>query len=125
MKQHALNDTVGDQDRIQKAIEDISKQKKRIETFIETHSPRVNHGKREVKSNITDNDSAKLKASSRYIQGYNALALTRRQAPDRVNRLPDRKAVRGDELKPSFRTALRRPSGRDPQGRVPLRHAAG
>ena len=35
-----------------------------LKRFIETHSPQVNHGKREVKSNITDNDCAKLKATS-------------------------------------------------------------
>jgi transposase len=106
MKQHAINDTVGDQDRIQKAIEDISKQKKRIEAFIETHSPRVNQGKREVKSNITDNDSAKLKASSGYIQGYNALALTDAKHQIVVNAYPIGRQFEGDELQPFIQDSL-------------------
>jgi transposase len=37
LQQHALNDQAQARDRIHKAIEDIEKQKKRIEEFIETH----------------------------------------------------------------------------------------
>jgi hypothetical protein len=76
MKQHTVNDRTQDQDRIQKAIQDIKKQKRRIEGFLQTHEPRMYQPGREVKSNITDNDSAKMKTSEGYIQGYNALALT-------------------------------------------------
>lgn len=47
----------------------------RIKRFLETHQPRQGVGGKEVKSNITDNESAKLKAGMGFIQGYNALAL--------------------------------------------------
>ncbi len=47
----------------------------RIKQFLATHKPRQGVGGKEVKSNVTDNESAKLKAGSGFIQGYNALAL--------------------------------------------------
>jgi len=106
MKQHAVNDQAQDQDRIQKAIEDIKKQKKRIEQFIESHTPRIHHPGREVKSNITDNDSAKLKTSEGYIQGYNALALTDAKHQIVVNAYPIGRQFEGDELKPFLKDAL-------------------
>jgi TolA-binding protein len=106
MKQHTVNDQAQDQERIQKAIEDIKKQKKRIEQFIETHTPRSNHPGREVKSNITDNDSAKLKGSEGYIQGYNALALTDSKHQIVVNAYPIGRQFEGDELKPFIQDSL-------------------
>jgi transposase len=106
MKQHTVNDQAHDQDRIQKAIEDISKQKKRIQQFIETHAPRTNHPDREVKSNITDNDSAKLKTSGGYIQGYNALALTDSKHQIVLNAYPIGRQFEGDELKPFIQDSL-------------------
>jgi transposase len=47
----------------------------RIKEFLSAHEPRIGIQGKEVKSNITDNESAKLKSGSGYIQGYNALAL--------------------------------------------------
>ena len=47
----------------------------RIKDFLSEHEPRIGIQGKEVKSNITDNQSAKLKSASGYIQGYNALAL--------------------------------------------------
>lgn len=47
----------------------------RIKGFLADHDPRIGIQGKEVKSNITDNESAKLKSGSGYIQGYNALAL--------------------------------------------------
>ncbi len=48
----------------------------RINQFLKSNSPRMAQGKRsrEVKSNITDNDSAKMTTSKGTIQGYNGLA---------------------------------------------------
>lgn len=106
MKQHTVNDQAHDQDRIQKAIDDISKQKKRIEQFTETHAPRKNHPDREVKSNITDNDSAKLKTSGGHIQGYNALALTDSKHQIVLNAYPIGRQFEGDELNPFIQDSL-------------------
>lgn len=100
MSQHALNDKAGDQERLHKAIENITYQKKRIEQFIETHTPRQHHPGREVKSNITDNDSAKLKTTGGFIQGYNALALTDAKHQIVLNAYPIGRQYEGDELKP-------------------------
>ena len=47
----------------------------RIKGFLDTHPPRTGTSGREVKANITDNESAKLKSGSGYLQGYNALAM--------------------------------------------------
>lgn len=106
MAQHALNDHAGDQERIQKAIENITYQKNRIQQFIETHAPRQHHPGREVKSNITDNDSAKLKTTGGFIQGYNALALTDAKHQIVINAYPIGRQYEGDELKPFILDSL-------------------
>ncbi len=106
MKQHALNDQAQDQDRIDKAIEDIKRQKKRVQQFIDSHEPRMPHAGREVKSNITDNDSAKLKTAEGFIQGYNALALTDSKHQIVLNAYPIGRQFEGDELKPFIQDSL-------------------
>ena len=88
MKQHQHNDIAPEQDRLQKAIEGIQKQKKRIEEFLETHTPRMHHGGREVKSNLTD---------SKHQIVLNAYAIGRQ--------------YEGDELHP-FSPPASTPSGR-------------
>ncbi len=64
----------------------VQREKQRVETlhaafdkidqFLKTHSPRMGQGKRpkEVKSNITDNQSAIMTTSKGTIQGYNGVA---------------------------------------------------
>ena len=47
----------------------------RARQFLAHHDPRIGARGKEVKSNITDNESAKLKSGSGFIQGYNALAM--------------------------------------------------
>ncbi|MEJ2082573.1 MAG: IS1182 family transposase [Acidobacteriota bacterium] len=106
LQQHALNDQAQARDRIHKAIEDIEKQKKRIEEFIETHEPRMNHPGREVKSNLTDNDSAKLKTSGGFIQGYNALVLSDSRHQIILNAYPIGRQFEGDELQPFLQDSL-------------------
>jgi transposase len=106
MSQHALNDQSGDQDRIQKAIQNITYQKQRIEQFLKTHTPRQHHPGREVKSNITDNDSAKLKTTGGFIQGYNALALVDAKHQIIINAYPIGRQYEGDELYPFILDSL-------------------
>jgi transposase len=106
MSQHAFNDQAGDQERVHNAIQHITYQKKRIEKFIETHAPRQNQPGREVKSNITDNDSAKLKTTGGFIQGYNALALTDAKHQIIINAYPIGRQYEGDELKPFILDSL-------------------
>lgn len=100
MKQHQDNDIAPEHQRLQKAIEGIQKQKKRIQSFLETHSPRVHTASREVKSNLTDNESAKLKSSGGYIQGYNGLILTDSKHQIVLNAYAIGRQYEGDELQP-------------------------
>jgi hypothetical protein len=48
----------------------------KVDRFLKTNSPRMGQGKRnkEVKSNITDNESGKMTTSKGTIQGYNGVA---------------------------------------------------
>ena len=62
--------------RAQQAIETLTDSFEKIDKFLKTSSPRMGQGKRikEVKSNITDNESAKMTTSKGTIQGFNGLA---------------------------------------------------
>lgn len=54
----------------------LEKEFERISSFLKHNTPRMGQGKRpkEVKSNITDNESAKMTTSKGTIQGYNGVA---------------------------------------------------
>lgn len=62
--------------RIKQTIDTLDKAHRKIDEFLETATPRMGKGKRpkEVKSNITDNESAKMTTSKGTIQGYNGVA---------------------------------------------------
>lgn len=59
-----------------KTILSLDESLKKVDRFLKTNRPRMGRGKRskEVKSNITDNDSAKMTTSKGTIQGYNGVA---------------------------------------------------
>jgi len=62
--------------RVQQSIDTLNKAADKIETFLKDNKPRIGKGKvkKEVKSNVTDNESAKMKTNKGTIQGYNGLA---------------------------------------------------
>ena len=62
--------------RVQQSIETLNQAADKIENFLAGNEPRLGQGKRkqEVKSNITDNDSAKMTTSKGTIQGYSGVA---------------------------------------------------
>ncbi len=62
--------------QLAKASETLQKEFERIDQFLKTATPRMGQGKRpkEVKSNMTDNESAKMTTSKGTIQGYNGVA---------------------------------------------------
>ena len=62
--------------RTEQTINTLNKAADRIDEFLKLSSPRMGQGqrKREVKSNITDNESAKMTTSKGTIQGYNGVA---------------------------------------------------
>jgi transposase len=62
--------------RKQQTIDTLNKAHEKIDQFLKSASPRMGQGKRpkEVKSNITDNESCKMTTSKGTIQGYNGVA---------------------------------------------------
>ncbi len=63
-------------ERLEKTLNTLDAEHEKLQRFLKTASPRVGQGKqpREVKSNITDNESAKMTTSKGTIQGYNGVA---------------------------------------------------
>lgn len=59
----------------QKQIEKLQKQAERIEKWLEENDAKIGANGRELQSNVTDNESAKMITSHGTIQGYNAQAL--------------------------------------------------
>jgi hypothetical protein len=59
----------------EKHLERIEKKLEYIEEFLAVAAERKGAGGEEVKSNITDNQSAKIKGAHGYIQGYNGIAV--------------------------------------------------
>ncbi len=62
--------------RTEQTIETLNQAFDKVDKFLKSNSPRKGQGKirKEVKSNITDNESAKMTTSKGTIQGYNGLA---------------------------------------------------
>ena len=62
--------------QLKKASDSLKKHFDKIDQFLKTAAPRKGQGKRqkEVKSNITDNESAKMTTSKGTFQGYNGVA---------------------------------------------------
>jgi transposase len=58
-----------------KQIKHIQKEVKRLERFINNNQPKAGKTKKEIQSNISDNQSAKMPTSHGVIQGYNAQAV--------------------------------------------------
>lgn len=62
--------------RHEQAIATLDRHHDKIDHFLKNNTPRMGQGKRpkEVKSNVTDNESAKMTTSKGTIQGYNGVA---------------------------------------------------
>lgn len=60
--------------REEKQIEKLLAASDKIESFLENNQERQGRTGKEVKSNVTDNDSAKMKTGHGVIQGYNGVA---------------------------------------------------
>ena len=74
-------DTAKRQEKIQKTLDTLSRAHDKVTDFIESASPRMGNGQnpKEVKSNITDNESCKMTTSKGTIQGYNGIATVDRE----------------------------------------------
>jgi len=85
LKQHLEADKRDDEDEKaenssglsnrEKQIEKLKKKAERIEKFLKENGAKIGRRGKEIKSNITDNDSATMLTSHGIIQGYNGQAL--------------------------------------------------
>ena len=64
-----------DRDRREKRIRRLKKQAERIEKFLSENERKKGASGKEIQSNVTDNESAKMATTHGVIQGYNANAL--------------------------------------------------
>ena len=59
----------------QRQIDKLQKQADRIESFLKQNGKKIGENKKELQSNVTDNESAKMHTSHGTVQGYNAQAI--------------------------------------------------
>ena len=64
----------GQRENEEKAVENLKAKVAKIRSFLDSNDRRIGQQGREVKSNITDNESAKMPSSHGMIQGYNGIA---------------------------------------------------
>lgn len=64
-----------DKERLKKRIKKLSQQADRIEHFLAENEPKIGSTGKEIQSNVTDNESAKMATSHGVLQGYNANAM--------------------------------------------------
>ena len=78
MQQHRNADTADLQESLKKRMKKKARTIEKIEAFVAANEPKMpsRKGSKEVQSNITDNESAKLMSPHGVLQGYNSLAMT-------------------------------------------------
>jgi len=80
LEAHRLADKHEAEDDLQqhaaKQIEKIESQSAKIKAFLQEAKPKLGPNGKERKSNLTDNESAKMKTGKGVIQGYTAVAVT-------------------------------------------------
>ncbi len=59
----------------ERQIDKLKKQADRIESFLKQNDKKIGENKKELYSNVTDNDSAKMHTAHGTVQGYNAQAI--------------------------------------------------
>jgi hypothetical protein len=77
IEKHQQNDSIGKEEveTDEKKLERLEKNAERILDFLETHEERLGKRGEVIKSNITDNESGKIKGPHGVIQGYNGIAV--------------------------------------------------
>jgi hypothetical protein len=63
-----------DRERRQRHVERLEKKQRKLDDFLKEAKTREGSCKEEVQSNITDNESARIKGPHGYIQGFNGVA---------------------------------------------------
>jgi transposase len=69
------DDDFGGPSARERQIDKLKKQAARIESFLKQNDKKIGENKKELQSNVTDNDSAKMHTSHGMVQGYNAQAI--------------------------------------------------
>jgi transposase len=69
------DDDFGGPSARERQIDKLKKQAARIESFLKQNDKKIGENKKELQSNVTDNDSAKMHTSHGMVQGYNAQAM--------------------------------------------------
>ena len=69
------DDDMGGPSARERQIDKLQKQAARIERFFKQNDKKIGANKKELHSNVTDNDSAKMHTSHGTVQGYNAQAI--------------------------------------------------
>jgi transposase len=64
-----------DRERREKRIKRLKQKADRIDKFLSENEPKIGSRGKEIQSNVTDNESAKMATSHGVVQGYNANAL--------------------------------------------------
>lgn len=64
-----------DRQRFEKRIKELKQKADRIERFLSENEPKIGSRGKEIQSNVTDNESAKMTTSHGVLQGYNANAI--------------------------------------------------
>jgi transposase len=77
VREHRSNDRekIAPSQRSAERRQRLEQKASRIERFLAENAPRIGRMGKEVQSNVTDNESAKMKSSHGIIQGYNANAM--------------------------------------------------
>ncbi|AGF78772.1 transposase [Desulfocapsa sulfexigens DSM 10523] len=79
VKRHREADLTKPENRVKETekqyVSTLKKQVKKIKEWMDDNDDKPGHNKTPTKSNITDNDSAKIKSSNGIIQGYNGVAM--------------------------------------------------
>jgi hypothetical protein len=77
VEKHKTNDKIGkeEKEKDKEKLERMEKKADRILEFIKTHEDRRGAGGEIIKSNVTDNESGKIKGPHGVIQGYNGIAV--------------------------------------------------
>jgi transposase len=66
---------MGDGGRRERQVERLKKKAARLETWLQENEPKIGDSGKEMQSNVTDNESAKMTSMHGTIQGYNGQAL--------------------------------------------------
>jgi len=71
----ARKETDSDRERRKKRIKRLKQKADRIEKYLSENEPKIGSRDKEIQSNVTDNESAKMATSHGVLQGYNANAI--------------------------------------------------